>query len=225
MTSPVVRVFRVDLDQPAPVVAGLDALLSPGERDAPVRIRVARAATRIVLGRELDADPGGLRITRTCARCGHATHGRPALADGTGAGAISFSLSHSGGAGVVAVTEGAVRLGVDVEEVRPRHDLAALAARVLNDDEHAHWLRLDGDDERLRAFLCAWTAREAYLKATGVGIATRLRDVPARVDGWHHCALELGADRVGALAIDRTGVDVTYGELPAFVTSSGGTAR
>jgi len=217
-----VRVFPVDLDQPAPVVTRLDGLLAPDERDAPTSIRVARAAARIALADELDTDPAALRISRICDRCGHPTHGRPRLA---GDDRISFSLSHSGTVAVVAIVAGRVRLGVDVEVVRPRRNLAALAARVLNDREHARWLRLAHDDERLRAFLGAWTAREAYLKAIGVGITTRLREVPERVDGWAHLPLEVGEGSVGALAIDRTDAGVVYGSVAALATPSVGTAR
>jgi len=219
-----VRVFTVDLDQPAEVVDRLDAMLAPVERDAPAPIRVARAATRIVLADALDMDPARVPISRRCAHCGHATHGRPTV---TGGAAISFSLSHSGAFGVVAVVSGDVRVGVDVEEVKPRLHLNALAARVLNDEEHAAWLTLDHADDRLRSFLRAWTQKEAYVKALGTGMATRLRDVPAQVEGWRRCALDLGADRLAALAVDRAelGVQLQHVALAPLVTSNDGTAR
>ena len=76
---------------------------------------------------------------------------------------------------------------------------------------------------RLRAFLRAWTEKEAYLKALGIGIATRLRDVPARVDGWSTRALRVGDDRIGALAVDRTEFAVQHVVLTPLATSSGGT--
>ncbi len=95
---------------------------------------------------------------------------------------------------------------------------------MLTDEEHAGWLALDSDDARLRSFLESWTAKEAYLKALGIGIATRLRDVPARVEGWTTRSLALGAGRIGALAIDRTTFDVRYVDAAPRITSSGGTA-
>jgi 4'-phosphopantetheinyl transferase len=218
-----VRVFTFELDQPTDVVERLDALLAPDEHDARTPIRVGRAAARIVLADALDLDPARVPISRRCAHCGHATHGRPTV---TGGAAISFSLSHSGAFGVVAVADGDVRVGVDVEEVRPRGHLDALAARVLNDEEHAAWLALDDADDRLRAFLRAWTEKEAYVKALGTGIATPLREVPPQVEGWRRCALDLGADRVAALAVDRAevGVRLQRVALAPLATSNGGTA-
>ena len=154
-----VRVFSVDLDRPAGVVEYLDGLLATDERNAPPPIRVARAMTRVVLAEALGTDPERVPISRRCAHCGHPTHGRPTVA---GDDRISFSLSHSGSFAVIALVDGAARIGVDVEQVRPRRRLGALAARVLNDDEHAAWLALGEDgDEQLRAFLRAWTAKEA----------------------------------------------------------------
>ena len=208
-----VRVFEVDLDQPAPVVAELDTVLDAGEREATARVRVARAATRIVLGDALGTDPARVAISRRCAHCGDPAHGRPTVA---GPGEISFSLSHSAGYAVIALTDGGANVGVDVEEVRARSRLDALAARVLNDEEHAAWRAIDDADRQLRAFLRAWTAKEAYLKALGIGIATRLRDVPSEVEGWDIRELDAGTNRVAALAVDRTEIVVRHAPLPAM---------
>jgi len=77
-----------------------------------------------------------------------------------------FSLSHTDGLIAVAVTEG-VEIGVDVERVVPaRVDLgnlrAYLAAEEAADVENA----LDP----VASFFAFWTAREALLKARGVGL-------------------------------------------------------
>ncbi|HEV7523823.1 MAG TPA: 4'-phosphopantetheinyl transferase superfamily protein [Acidimicrobiia bacterium] len=221
MTSADVRVISLDLDQPAAVVERLDALLPPSERDAPVPIRVARATTRVVLAEVLGIDPLAVPISRRCAHCGHPTHGRPTVA---GAGGLSYSLSHSGSFAILALADGDARVGVDVEQVQPRRRLGALAARVLNDEEHADWLAIDDADDQLRSFLRAWTAKEAYLKALGIGIATRLRDVPVRVEGWTATELRVGGARIASLAIDRTDFGVRYLESPALAMSNGGTA-
>jgi hypothetical protein len=216
-----VRVFSFGLDVPAPVLRELDTVLAPDERDASARVRVARAVTRTLLANALTIEPAAVVISRRCARCGDPSHGRPTVVDAD----ISFSLSHSAAFAVVAVSRGDVRVGVDVEAVEPRARLDALAARVLNDREHADWSAIPDESDRLRAFLRAWTAREAYLKALGIGIVTRLRDVPDRVDGWCARPLDLGESRIGALAVDRNDVDVRYSVLSLLARSSGGTAR
>ena len=217
-----VRVFSVDLDQPVRAVEYLDGLLAPDEAAATTPIRVARAMTKVVLADALGTDPDRVRISRRCAHCGHPTHGRPTVA---GDDRISFSLSHSGSFAVIALADGARRIGVDVEQVKPRRHLRALAARVLNDHEHAAWLALEeGGDEQLRSFLRAWTTKEAYLKALGIGIATRLRDVPAHVEGWQTCEVSVGERWIAALAVDDTDLTVEHALLAPLATSNGGTA-
>ncbi|MDQ1383026.1 MAG: 4-phosphopantetheinyl transferase [Actinomycetota bacterium] len=215
-----VRVSSFGLDVPAPVLRELDAVLAPEERDAAPRVRVARAVTRTLLGKELTIEPAALVISRRCARCGHGSHGRPTVVDAD----ISFSLSHSSAFAVVAIGRGDVRVGVDVEAVEPRVRLDALAARVLNDDEHAAWSAIRDEGERLRTFLRAWTAREAYLKALGIGIVTRLRDVPTHVEGWSTGEIDVGDAWIAALAVDRSEFEVTHRAMAPLATSSGGTA-
>ena len=135
------------------------ALLDPHERERLGRFRrpadaarylAAHALTRVVLGAALDRPPAALVFDRTC-RCGEA-HGKPRLAD-RGPG---FSMSHAGAVVGVAVLDGPV--GLDVEQVRPLSDLAAM-------DEHV------GAPADPAGFFRTWTRKEALLKATGDGLA------------------------------------------------------
>jgi phosphopantetheinyl transferase len=219
VTPAVVRVFSFDLDVPAGVAADLDAMLPAPERDAPPLVRVARGATRMLLAYELETEPGTLMISRNCARCGHPSHGRPEVVGAD----ISFSLSHSGAFAMLACAAGGIRVGVDVEGVQARTRLDALAARVLSEPEHAAWSAIPDERDRLLAFLRAWTAREAYLKALGIGIVTRLRDIPARVDGWRTDEIDVGEAWIAALAVDRTDIAVTQVTTAPIATWNGGT--
>lgn len=194
MTPLTVSVWTVDLDQPRAVVDALRVHLDDAEvlavaarRDDTVRRRyvVAHAAVRCVLGGLLAVAPDAVVISRRCARCGDPAHGRPEVtspADAFGFGPIRFSLSHSESVAVIAVATGA-RVGVDIEFVRPRARLDALAARVLAPEEHAGWLDLH-PAAQLHGFLECWTAKEAYLKAIGAGITVPMRDVPLEPEGW-----------------------------------------
>jgi len=214
-------VYAVDLERPAAEVEYLSALLTSAERDAPTRTQVARAATRIVLGDVLGTDPAAVPISRRCEHCGHTQHGRPVVAADV---PLSFNISHSGPLALVAVLDADARIGVDVEVVRPRSRLDALAERVLDADEHASWVQIADEDARLRAFLQTWTCKEAYLKARGVGIATRLRTVPARPQGWTVATFSPHAGFVAALAADRPAVAVEQHEFAFGVISNDGTA-
>jgi phosphopantetheinyl transferase len=165
------------------------------------RYVVAHGAVRAILATRLGIEPGAVTISRRCARCGDATHGRPEVA---GAGDLSFSLSHSESLAMVAVVAGA-RVGVDVEIERPRSRLDALAARVLSAEEHAEWLDAE-PPARVRAFLRLWTAKEAYLKAIGAGITLPLRDVPRRPAGWTVTAIPSPPGTVASIAVEADAV-------------------
>lgn len=82
---------------------------------------------------------------------------------------LAFNLSHS--ADLVVCALGLhCELGVDAEQVVPRSRLLALARRFFSADECAALGRLSGIAQRA-AFYDTWTAREAYFKALGCGLA------------------------------------------------------
>lgn len=96
-----------------------------------------------------------------------------------GAG-VDVSLSHSGG-WIAAATTCSGRVGVDIEAARPVSP--ALARRCLADSELAWWEQAPVGRARTLRFLRLWTAKEAYVKATGAGLGTDPRDVPIDVSG------------------------------------------
>jgi 4'-phosphopantetheinyl transferase len=164
----------------------------------------ARDAARVVLGHELGIAPGAVEITRECLLCGHPTHGKPRLVNEP---SRSFSLSHSGAHALLALGAGDTIVGVDLEAVRPRPYLARLAARTLGPAQLAAW-GARPPDERLEFFLRCWTAKEAYLKATGQGVTEKLADVPEEPAGWTLRALAAPAGYVATLAADAPDVAV-----------------
>lgn len=153
---------------------GLVALLDDHERGRLARFRraadraryvAAHALARLVLGDAVDRSPAELALNRTC-RCG-AQHGKPALPGGPG-----FSLTHAGDLVGVAVHAGEV--GLDVEQVRPLADLAAMAAHACSPVETAP------DAE---TFFALWTRKEALLKATGTGLSAPMSAITLAATG------------------------------------------
>src|ERR1700743_1018252 len=61
-----------------------------------------------------------------------AAHGKPRLA--AAPERLSFNLSHSAGLAVVAIAPGGVEVGIDIERLGPRRDLARLGARWVAAD-------------------------------------------------------------------------------------------
>ena len=194
--TPDVRVVAVDLDVPAPTVSRFDRFLPALERDARARTRMLRAIAREVLADILGTPPDGLAITRQCVRCGHHTHGKPRVLD---APRVSFSVSSAGPLGMIAVGTG-VAVGVDLEQVRARHNLAGLAARTLGAEQLQAW-RATPEAEQLTHFLRIWTAKEAYLKAIGTGITRSLAEIPDEPAGWSVRPIVAPYGYVGALAV------------------------
>lgn len=94
-------------------------------------------------------------------------HGRPHLG-ATHAGSDA-NWSHSGERLLVALGTG-VRVGADLEFLRPRPRAMVLATRFFTPDEAAALQALPAD-LREDAFVRLWCAKEAVLKAHGRGIA------------------------------------------------------
>lgn len=96
--------------------------------------------------------------------------------------APAFNLSHADGLALIAVG-GAQPLGVDVEAVRPVPEMEGVAESHFAADERAALFALP-EAERLDAFYRIWTRKEAYVKATGVGIGPALAKFSVTVDPW-----------------------------------------
>lgn len=90
-------------------------------------------------------------------------NGKPWLPD---APQLHFNLSHSHGALAIAVSRLAV--GVDIEKIRPVSDWHGLAQNFLAPTDAAA-IANHAETEQSAVFLRFFTAREAYLKATGTG--------------------------------------------------------
>lgn len=168
---PGVDVWVAPLAVPEPRHASLVASLSDAERQRAARYRFADGARRFSLGRawlrhilgaELGVPPAAVALPDG--------PGKPRLGTSTGP---YFSLARSADLAVVAVAP--FEVGVDVEHLDQAIDGAAALACT---GEEAAALRRLPAGKRVEAFLRLWTAKEAYLKATGAGLAV----APASVE-------------------------------------------
>jgi len=181
------------------------------------RYITVRGSLRQVLAQKLAIAPEVIEISK-------AEHGKPYLADYP---ELAFNLSHSADTWVIAVGW-RCRLGVDIEIAKPRSNLAALVEKCFAEPEAAYWHRLP-EAEQTAAFYRFWTRKEAFVKATGRGIAlglnrcvlnpgkpTKFLSVPeefAPASKWRVQDLELGQGFCGALALDRDLFDVRLMEI------------
>jgi 4'-phosphopantetheinyl transferase len=111
----------------------------------------------------------------------------------------------------VAVSHGPV--GADIERVTARHGLADLIATRFGPDE-ARCIESGCGGSALRSFYRHWTAKEAYLKASGRGLAG-LRDT------WLDCGsspvIRFGGRPAAAWTLSLT--DVAPAHAAAIVAS------
>ena len=107
-------------------------------------------------------------------------HGRPHL--DAGQHHADLNWSHSGALLLAAWAEGGVRVGVDVELLRPRPRAMALAERFFHPDETAWLQALPNDTARELAFTRLWCAKEAVLKAHGRGLSFGLEKLRFTLD-------------------------------------------
>jgi 4'-phosphopantetheinyl transferase len=141
-------------------------------------------ALRTVLGQCLGVSPGTVRFAvrsepeLAASAPLKGASGKPTLESSHGSN-LRFNLSHTEGAALIAVAEG-VELGIDIESQRPIDDLAGVARSVMSQEEFVGWERRD-PEERLTAFYRLWTRKEAYIKATGLGLSASLQQITVPV--------------------------------------------
>lgn len=168
----------------------LEPLLSTSERARAFRLRidaardafvVRRGLLRVILGRYLDRAPDELDFQ-------YGDYGKPWVSHRNGDASLTFNLSVSHGLVLYAVTRDR-EIGVDVERVRGGLPHVGLANRFFAAAEREELRRLPADAV-IRGFFNGWTRKEAYVKAIGTGLVTRLDSfavsltpgAPARLD-------------------------------------------
>jgi 4'-phosphopantetheinyl transferase len=152
-----------------------------------------RALLRGILGYYLKVEPS--QISLACEE-----RGKPRLSGPERAAGLHFNLSHSRSLALCAVGRFAP-LGVDVEKLRPMPEMAEIGAMFCSAHENA-LLNAAPPEKKLEVFFSLWTRKEAYLKATGEGIAGSLAqlDCSQSPPGWALHSLSPAPGFVGALA-------------------------
>ena len=142
------------------------------------RFLTMRLALRILLARQLDCLPQKLQFT-------YGPQGKPELVHRERRSPW-FNVAHSGDYGLIGVsTEGEV--GVDLQIMLPKSHCLKLARRFFAPQE-VWQLESLGEEERTKLFYQLWTAKEAFLKATGQGISGGLDQViPASSLDQYQC--------------------------------------
>lgn len=126
-----------------------------------------RIAARMFAARELDLEARSLTIEQfPCPACDSQYHGPPRLVSSGQTVPVSFSLSRSRHCGVVLLSNTS-QSAIDIEHVRSE-GVSAIES-VLSRHERRSVRDLD-ERSRTENLYRLWTAKEAVLKALGVGL-------------------------------------------------------
>ncbi len=162
---------------------------------------------RNLLAPMLNQPPEKIRIKK-------AGHGKPYLADYP---ELAFNLSHTADRLMIAVGRDC-QLGVDIEICKPRVNLSGLVNKCFAEEEAFYWTQLP-ETQKNQAFYRFWTRKEAFVKATGHGIALglshcvinpenpteflRVPDLCGQASSWHVLDIDLGEGICSALVVDK----------------------
>jgi 4'-phosphopantetheinyl transferase len=211
-----VQVWSVSCQQLLSQVEHLTEILSEDEKNRANRFHferdklhfiVGRGLLRIILGRYLKTEPEQLQFS-------YSLTGKPALVSKNGRDTLQFNLSHSGEMMLYAFTRDR-QIGIDLEHLRPIPDFKQLIQQFFSVGETSAILSLPPIQQQL-IFLQVWTCKEAYLKATGAGLAklqqVEISIVPGepyqllthqpQANLWSLQTIKLSHDYVAALVVE-----------------------
>jgi len=161
-----VQVWRLPLDRTDEEVGRLRQLLDQGERERADRFRFPRDRSRFITGRGLMrlllAPHVGQAPEQLQFR--YAAAGKPFLREH----GLQFNLAHSDNLALLAVA-GRRAVGVDLERIRESLEILTIADRYFAPDERTA-LGAESVERKRQAFFQCWTRKEAYMKATGLGL-------------------------------------------------------
>ena len=218
-----IHVWHAALDRDEKFLAQLETTLSLEEKARADRFHfvndrnrfiVARGLLRELLGGYLHQDPASLEFS-------YGEHGKPFLAGGNASSGFCFNLSHSSEMAVYAIAKDR-NLGIDVEHVRTDSAGEDIARRYFSAREVTDLVALPPEGKVVGFFHC-WTRKEAYLKATGMGLqipldsfsVSLLPGKPAEFLGgvdprWHMAAYHPADTYVAALVYDGAPSSIRY---------------
>lgn len=194
-----VHLWGIELDGTSQCLGRCMGLLNEVERHRAARLIrekdrrqyvLAHGGLRAVLSRYLGVGPDLVKLDR-------GDTGKPFVTtECPDHSSITFNLSHAHGRALIAVSKGQ-EIGVDLELVRSDVEVTKLSERYFTRSEHATIMQAT-EEQRARRFFRYWVAKEALLKAQGIGL-----------QGLSDCEIFLETDGVDTEVRARLGAQFT----------------
>ena len=208
-----VQVWQIPLEVSEEKLQVYASCLSVDERSRADRFRfpddsrrftVARGTLRHLLGKQFGRSPQAIEFC-------YGEYGKPSVvSDNEGSCNFYFNVSHSGELALCALGH-RHQVGIDIEKLKPIQRLDSMMERCLSGKERAQVVQ---EKDPVYAFLQRWTCKEAYLKATGVGLSQSMAAVEVEIapprflcvpedcaQGWHLHVVDVPKGYVGAAAV------------------------
>ena len=158
------------VDETAPALPAAWLIATDAQpANLPERSALRRSLASKVLARQFGLPDAAVEI-------GHEPAGRPLILAPQGSG---LHLSLATRSGLVAIALAPRPVGVDVEQVAP----ASEPPLAMLHPEERRWLASLPASARPEAFAQLWSAKEAYVKALGIGFARAPESFAVRLDG------------------------------------------
>ncbi len=217
-----VHIWRANLQEVQPLLEYFSQILSEEElargnrfhfEQHRQRFIAARGILRTILGRYLNIEPFKIHF-------GYEPRGKPFL-DKIHRGNLSFNLSHSQDFALYALSIND-SIGVDLECIKSTTDVLSLAQRFFSLREYTV-IKSAPREQQQQLFFRYWTCKEAYLKATGMGL-TDLQKIeisltptqPANLNipgEWSLVEIKPFPNFAAAIAVARKDLQFQYLEL------------
>jgi 4'-phosphopantetheinyl transferase len=153
---------------------------------------VRRCVLRMLLGGYINMQPARVQID-------YGVNGKPGVKPLNDGSTLQFNLSHSYSQAIYAFSWNR-QVGIDLEKILPIPDAERLAEHYFSIQEN-EMLRTFSGNHKWDAFYKIWTAKEAYLKAQGDGLAHPLNQVEISLpDGVSACLSSIDGDLEQAAA-------------------------
>ena len=171
------RAWCGPLDQPNSRLRQFKQTLSSDEQERadryPIelgknRFIVRRGLIRTIIGCNLGIEPAAVQFH-------HPPGGKPFIEHRSDKGKLLFSISHSDGLALYAIAWNR-EIGADLERVRLLDEAEVIAQRFFSTNEVEAIQKLP-QGQRIQGFFNCWTRKEAYLKATGLGLSRPLNEI------------------------------------------------
>lgn len=177
-----IHVWRANLNLATQHIEKLESVLSEDEKLRANRFKfskhrqrfiAARAILRQLLARYLEVSANKINFT-------YNPHGKPELGSCFNNIHLQFNISHSEDLALYSFNY-EQKIGIDLEYLRENVDYKSIAQRFFCETEF-QLIASCIDEQQQERFYQLWTAKEAYLKATGIGLGGGLETSEIKLD-------------------------------------------